>query len=227
MLLLLDHTITIIFVAEILTWSISLGFRNYISNGWNKFDFTLVLISVISLGLSYSPFNLTDISFLLVLRVARLFKMFRFLKFIPNINSLINGIQRALKASVLVLVALVVYIFMIAVLSTYLFSDVSPDFFGDPFKSLYSIFRVFTIEGWFEIPDAITVEKGPMITIIVNLFFVFILTSGGILGISLVNSIFVDAMISDNNDNLELKVDELSQKIESLSNQINQFTINK
>ena len=33
---------------------------------------------------------------------------------------------------------------------------------------------------------------------------------------SLVNSIFVDAMVSDNNDNLERKIEELNKKMDRL-----------
>lgn len=42
--------------------------------------------------------------------------------------------------------------------------------------------------------------------------------TGGIFGLSLVNSIFVDAMVSDNNDELIEKVNELDKKIEKLIN---------
>lgn len=43
-----------------------------------------------------------------------------------------------------------------------------------------------------------------------------ILITGGIFGLSLVNSIFVDAMVQDNNDELEKKVDLLNKKIDRL-----------
>ncbi|NQX82448.1 MAG: ion transporter, partial [Flavobacteriaceae bacterium] len=40
--------------------------------------------------------------------------------------------------------------------------------------------------------------------------------TGGVFGMSLVNSIFVDAMVSDNNDNLERKIEELNKKMDRL-----------
>lgn len=49
-----------------------------------------------------------------------------------------------------------------------------------------------------------------------KLYFILILLTGGIFGLSLVNSIFVDAMVSDNNEDLEKKVDELSKEISRL-----------
>jgi voltage-gated sodium channel len=105
---------------------------------------------------------------------------------------------------------------VIGVLSFYLYKDLSPNFFGTPLKSLYSVFKVFTIEGWNAIPDSITKELGNTGTVATNIYFAFILLTGGIFGLSLVNSIFVDAMVSDNNDELEEKIDRLEKKIDKL-----------
>jgi len=58
-----------------------------------------------------------------------------------------------------------------------------------------------------------------MIGGLINLYFIVILLSGGIFGLSLINAIFVDAMVSDNNDVLEKKVDELTEKINQLLEQ--------
>ena len=64
-----------------------------------------------------------------------------------------------------------------------------------------------------EIAENSSVFFGRLIRIVFAiLFFV-----GGILGLSLVNSIFVDAMASDNNDEVLKKLDELERKIEELS----------
>ena len=37
-----------------------------------------------------------------------------------------------------------------------------------------------------------------------------------IIGLSVVNSIFVDAMVSDNNDDVKLKLDEIEEKVNKL-----------
>jgi len=49
-----------------------------------------------------------------------------------------------------------------------------------------------------------------------KLFFVILLFIGGIYGLSIVNSIFVDAMVSDNNEELEKKVNKLKESTEAL-----------
>lgn len=59
-----------------------------------------------------------------------------------------------------------------------------------------------------------------------RIYFVVILIAGGIIGLSLVNSIFVDAMVSDNNDDLEREVKKLNQKIDILTDEIRQLKDN-
>ena len=46
---------------------------------------------------------------------------------------------------------------------------------------------------------------------------------GGILGLSLVNSVFVDAMVSDNNDELTKEVERLHEKIDALNSKIDEL----
>lgn len=43
---------------------------------------------------------------------------------------------------------------------------------------------------------------------------------GGIIGMSFINSVFVDAMVSDNNDDLEKKIDEVNRKLDELSKKL-------
>ena len=215
----IDFAITLMFVLELVVKVGTFGFKKYISSNWDKLDFVLILLSIPSILLIFE--HRFDFSFLLVFRVLRVFKFFRFIKFIPGIDELLEGIGRALKTSLLVILGFTVYLFIISLFSCYLFKESSPEFFGDPLKSIYSIFRVFTVEGWYEIPDAITGNSDLGNRYIINLYFITILITGGILGLSLVNSIFVDAMVSDNNDELIKKVEELDRKIERLLEQNN------
>ena len=106
------------------------------------------------------------------------------------------------------------------------FKDAAPKYFGTPWDSIYSTFRLCTVEGWYEIPDALSDGLSAGKVAFVRIYFVFILIAGGIIGLSLVNSIFVDAMVSDNNDNLELEVKELNEKIDTLTEEIKKLQNN-
>ena len=215
----IDNTITVLFIIEIIIKVQTYGIKGYFASSWNKFDFLLVALSVPTLVSFFTNIETTSISFLLVFRVLRVFKSFRFLKFVPGIEQLMNGVQRALKASIIVLLGFAIYIFIIGIFSFYLFKSTSPEHFSNPLTSLYSIFKIFTVEGWFEIPEQITKTYSPISAFFTYCYFIFILLTGGIFGLSLVNSIFVDAMVSDNNDELEKKIDNLDKKITELLTQ--------
>jgi voltage-gated sodium channel len=218
---LIDSTITLAFGVEAIVKICHFGWKIYIKSGWNLLDFILIIISLPSIFLIILHSSFQGFSFLLILRVLRVFKFLRFFKFIPGVEQLVIGIKRALKASIFVLFGLFIFNFMISVLSCYLFKDASPEYFGNPVKSMYSIFRISTTEGWYELPDKISKNSDVISSFFVKGFFIVVLLIGGILGLSLVNSIFVDSMVMDNNDALEKKVDELNEKIEILiKNQI-------
>jgi voltage-gated sodium channel len=212
-----DQFFTFIFIIELFIKLKSYGRKNYFNNGWNIFDFVLVVIAVPSFIAIFIPHNLIDLDFLLIFRTFRVFKFFRFIRFVPKIDKLINGIYRAAKSSILIIIGFFVFNFIISLISCFMFKDLSPEYFADPLISFYSIFKIFTVEGWYEIPDSIVSDNDSIfISIFTRLYFITILLFGGIFGLSLVNSIFVDSMISDNNDELEEKVDSLEKKINTL-----------
>lgn len=214
-LLFIDSAFTLLFLLEAIVKIHAQGFLRYWSDGWNRFDFIIVLIalpSVVNLfGLSLPGTNI-----LLSLRTLRAFKSFRLLKFIPNIGNLLNGIRLAFKASFLVAIGLIVLLLVVSILTTFLFGKAAPEYFGNPALSVYSIFRLFTIEGWYEMPEAIAAKGGAMMAVFARIYFSLLLFFGGIIGMSLVNSIFVDTMAADNNDEVLEKLSQLERKLDRM-----------
>lgn len=106
-----------------------------------------------------------------------------------------------------------------------LFAKSAPEYFATPLDSIYSIFKLFTIEGWFEIPEVIAdyYSDAPFVVHVVKLYFSLLLIVGGVIGLSLINSVFVDAMVSDNNDELNKEVADLHKKIDSLTEKIDEL----
>lgn len=216
----IDHLFTIYFILEALFKIKVYQWKSYIKNGWNRFDFFLVVVSIPSLFELSHIFP--DISILLVFRLLRLLRILRFLRFIPNIKTMIAGIQRAFRASMFVLIVLIIYNVLLAVLSNFLFASYAPEYFEDPFISLFSIFQIFTVEGWHEITLSLAaaVEGNAWLVGFVRVYFTLIVLTGGIFGFSIVNAIFVDEMVRDNNDDLEDKVEQLDRKLDKLLKEI-------
>ena len=94
-----------------------------------------------------------------------------------------------------------------------------PEYFGTPIRSVYSVFRVFTVEGWYEIPDAIAANTSPVIGRLSRLYFSLLLSAFGILGLSFINSVFVDAMAEDNNDDVKEQLSRMEQQQQQMAEQ--------
>jgi voltage-gated sodium channel len=212
----IDDLITALFIVELVVKVHTWGPRGYLSSNWNRFDLLLILLSLPSLASHFVELRGLDLSYLLVFRVCRVFKFFRFLRFIPGIDQMLAGVMRALRASVMLLLAFFVALFMVSLLSTKLFGAIDPEHYGDPLRSLYSTFKIFTVEGWFEVPDEVASHMSGPAAFFARLFFSFLLLGAGVMGLSLVNSVFVDAMVADNTADLESKVDALHEELRSL-----------
>ena len=215
-----DHGITALFIVELLVKFRAIGFRPFLRSGWNKFDLVLVLMSLPSLVLFVFNLPVGDLGVVLIFRVFRVFKVSRFLSFVPNVERLLISIGRALRTSVFVILLFFVYIFIVGILSFQLFHETGSGYFDNPVIALYSTFKIFTIEGWFEIPETIVIGMTELRTFMTYMYFIAVVITGGIFGLSIVNSIFVDTMMSDNNNQLEEQVKLLDEKVSELIKKI-------
>jgi len=214
-LLFVDSLFTLLFLIEALVKIKEKKFSNYWSDGWNRLDFILVMIALPScINIFGEIFPGTSV--LLSLRTMRAFKAFRMLKFIPNIDNLLKGIRLAFKASYIVAIGLIVLLLVFSIITTFIFGSMAPQYFGNPAISVYSIFRLFTIEGWYDMPEAIAMNGGAAMAVFARIYFSVLLFMGGIIGMSLVNSIFVDAMAADNNDEVLEKLSQLEKKLDKM-----------
>ena len=198
------------------------GVIGYWHKGWNILDGTLVLLSVPSIIFFFLP--MTDLHFLLIIRLLRAFRFFRVIHFFPGAEQLGRNFRKAIRECMSLFAGYILIIIIFSIISTSLFGKVSPQYFGTPWESLYSVFRLFTVEGWYDIPDSVAEAYGGWAVIGVRVYFIILLILGGVIGLSLINSVFVDAMVSDNNDemmerlkSLEKKLDELLEKNNSCS----------
>lgn len=218
----LDTIFTIAFIVEAWIKIKEWGKEQYFSQGWNTFDFILVTISIPSLLILFLDLKIFDVSFLLVFRTLRVFKIFRFFNFIPDIGNLMKSIQAGFRASVLIIISFACFIFVTSILSNNIFG--SHEIFKDPGTSLYSSLKLFTIEGWYEVPDELTeTTESAWEIFFIRTYFVLIVVLGGIFGLSFVNAVLVDSMVLDNNEDLENKVDHLKNEISELKDLIKEL----
>jgi len=215
-----DSLFTLLFLFEALVKIHAWGISKYWSDGWNKFDLALVLLALPSCVSLFGIVLYPGTNVILSLRTMRAFKSFRMLKFIPNIKNLLDGIKLAFKASYIVAIGLMTVLLAVSIVTTYLFGMAAPQYFGNPALSVYSVFRLFTIEGWYEMPEAIAENSGTAMAVFARIYFSVLLFLGGVIGMSLVNSIFVDAMAADNNDEVLEKLSRLERKLDKMEREM-------
>ena len=217
-LVVLDLACTFFFIVEMVVKLSVYSWKGYWKEGWNRLDGILVIISIPSVIVFFYPMSLSNLSFILVLRLLRVLRFLRVLHFFPNFSKIVAGFKLAMRESRGVLFSFLVIIVIVGMVNCSLFSKANPEYFSTPLRSIYSVFQICTVDGWYEIPNSVAEYYGSStwIASCVRVYFCFLLILGGILGMSLINSVFVDAMVSDNNDDLRLKLDEIEQKINKL-----------
>lgn len=211
----LDHLFIAVFTIEAIVKIRHYNWKTYWDSNWNRFDLIIVIGSFPSLLTEILP--VPDTSLLIVLRLFRLLRLVRFLRFIPNMSKVLQGLGRALKASVFVVLALFFLNILLALVTCQFYGHVAPEYFGNPLISSYSIFQLFTVEGWNEIAQSVADRTdNAFLEGFTRFYFVLIVLLGGIFGMSLANAVFVDEMTMDNNDALEAKIDQLQSDIQEL-----------
>lgn len=215
-----DVTCTFIFIIELIVKIGNYGFKQYWSEGWNRMDFVLVVISVPSVIALFVPTTLENLSFLLILRILRVFRFFRAIRVFPDFATTAKNFGLAMRQCMGIFFSYFILIVTFALICCCFLKESAPNYFSTPLQSIYTIFRLCTGEGWYEIPDAVAMATSPIWGHAVRIYFCLLLISGGIIGMSLINSIFVDAMVSDNNDDVKEQLTRLEKELAEMKEMI-------
>ena len=135
-LLLIDAIFLALFTIEIALKLIVYRF-SFFKNGWNIFDFTIVAISLL-------PF----IQGLSVLRALRVLRVLRLVSMVPQFRKVTQAFFDSLSGLAAIGTILLLLFYIGAVMSTKLFGEEFPEWFGSIGASLYSLFQIMTLESW-------------------------------------------------------------------------------
>jgi voltage-gated sodium channel len=135
-ILLLDTAILSIFVAEV---AIRLFVHRgaFFKDAWSVFDLVVVGIALVP---SAGPFA--------VLRALRVLRVLRVLTIVPSMRRVVGALLGAIPGLVSIAMVLVLVYYVAAVVTTNLFAESFPEWFGSIGASLYTLFQVMTLESW-------------------------------------------------------------------------------
>ena len=134
---LLDHAALAVFVAEILIKLAAMGPRRFFSSGWNVFDFLVVAVALVP---GAGPLS--------VLRTLRILRLLRVIKFMPSLRRVVEALIRSLPGISAIALLMLMIFYVAAIMSTAMFGQAFPDWFGSLGRSLYTLFQVMTLESW-------------------------------------------------------------------------------
>lgn len=135
-LIAIDTAILAIFVLEIAARLI-VNFKGFWRDPWRIFDFAVVAIALIPAS---GP--------LAILRAFRIVRVLRLISTIEAMRRVVSGLLNAVPGmgAIIFLLGIVFYVF--AVISTKLFGDTFPEWFGTIGASAYTLFQIMTLESW-------------------------------------------------------------------------------
>jgi voltage-gated sodium channel len=154
----------IAFIIEMVLRMHLLGICGYFLDHWNKFDFFLVMTSVLDTCiLTWLP--KTDgqgaVRVMAVLRIFRLFRLCRILRLLRAFKELwllVKGLMEAMKTLVWTALLLFIILYMASIFIVQMVGENAEDWgedraqieewFGGMPESMFTLFQVMTMEGW-------------------------------------------------------------------------------
>lgn len=160
----MDYAVTVFFLIEILIrMAAEDRLVDFFKKGWNIFDFTIVVVSLIPLD---------DSQYALIARMLRLFRVMRLISFIPELRVLVSALISALPRMGYVALLMFIIFYLYAVIGNLLFAQINPTLWGDLGISLLTLFRVATFEDWTDVMyETMTVYSLSWIYYLTFIFF--------------------------------------------------------
>ena len=205
--LIFDRIAVAIFTIE-LALKLYVQRREFFKDGWNIFDTAIVSIAYLPLGGGFA-----------VLRSLRILRALRLLSVVPRMRQVVGGLISAIPAmgSVILLLSLTFYI--AAVMTTKLFGDAFPQWFGSIGSSLYSLFQIMTLESWSMGIVRPVMEVYPLAW----LFFVpFVLVSSFIV-LNLFIAIIVNSMHEEQDEESQRERDQILIEVRAVREQLSEL----
>jgi len=211
-----DKICLAIFVIE-LSMKLIIYRTSFFRRGWNIFDLIIVGISLIPASGQLS-----------ILRALRILRLLRLITTVDSIRRVVSGMLIAIPGVGSVGALLLIFFYIGAVISTTLFGDQFPQWFGNLGRSMYSLFQIMTLESWSMGIVRPVMEEFPYAWI----FFIPFIMVTTFMVLNLFIGIIVDAIATvKEQDNVDEQqqfsskqdIDQLRQDIAVLQNQLDQL----
>ncbi|MFL2933552.1 MAG: ion transporter [Thalassobaculaceae bacterium] len=133
---LFDQVVIVIFCIELGLRVYAKGLQ-FFRDPWGIFDLMVVAITLV-------PSN----EALTVLRALRVVRVFRLVSTIPRLRRIVAALLHAVPGVGAIIVLLLIVFYVFSVITTKIFGQNFPDWFGSLGDSMFTLFQIMTLESW-------------------------------------------------------------------------------
>ena len=145
-LAILNYIFTGIFIAECLTKLVGLGIRGYFHTGWNKFDFFVVMASILDIIIAnidgIDAAFLKSFQIIRVLRVMRITRALRLVKSLKGLEKLIQTLSWSIGALMNVVLLMILIFSIFAILGVYFYDGIDYEKYKTRFYEINEYYNV-------------------------------------------------------------------------------------
>jgi len=190
---------------------------SFFKDPWSIFDFIIVAISLVPTSSGFE-----------ILRVLRVLRLFRLITVVPQMRKIVSALLSVIPGMLSVIALMTLFFYIFAIMSTQLFGEKFPEWFGTLGESFYTLFQIMTLESWSMGIVRPVMDVYPYAWV----FFVpFILVATFVM-INLVVAIIVDAMAILNKEEEQHIIEEvhsheahIDQEIRKLRDEIGELKV--
>ncbi|MCF6245027.1 MAG: ion transporter [Sulfurovum sp.] len=177
----------------------------FFKDPWSIFDFVIVAMSLVPASAGFEIF-----------RILRVLRLFRLMTVVPQMRKIISALLSVIPgiASIAALLSLFFYIF--AIMSTQLYGEKFPQWFGTLGESFYTLFQIMTLESWSMGIVRPIMEVHPLAWV----FFVPFIFFSTFIIVNLIIAIVVDAMNEMNAEEEEHLTEEIQSSDAHISKEL-------
>ncbi len=151
---------------------------NYFRNGWNLFDFSLIVLSLLPIAGEFA----------LLGRVLRLLRVLRLINAWPELRIIVETLVRSIPSMLHITALMGILFFIYAVLGFHLFHEHDPTHWRDLGYAVLTLFRIVTLEDWTDVMYK-AMEMSP--------FYALYFVSFVIIGTFVVVNLFIAVVINN------------------------------
>jgi len=114
---------------------------NYFKDGWNVFDFSLIVLSLLPISSEFA----------LLGRVFRLLRVLRLVNALPELRLIVETLVKSIPSMLHITILMSILFFIYAVLGFHLFHEHDPTHWRNLAYALLTLFRIVTLEDWTDV----------------------------------------------------------------------------